>query len=257
MVTKEKSWNTNAVKYRVGQKVCFGFCINILWKILNEPFSQPSIKTNEDRQGFPCVQWLRVHLSMQGTQVWSLVQEDVTCPRVTRPVCCNYWACALQPSSHNYWCLWGYSLSSATMRSPCTATRESPFTAKNKVFLKMHCKHFNFLIKTVNIKKFTWNHIIPLIFSHRIFHLLCSSSSPGCVLCNILVSTVVSIGENLLPIRLEFNWSHISSGNQWSGASILQTSILPFLTSINTLISTCDCSCNTVKEVSTDRKSVV
>ena len=49
------------------------------------------------------VQWLRSHLPMQGTRVWSLVWEDPTCHRATKPVRHNYWACALEPASHNYW----------------------------------------------------------------------------------------------------------------------------------------------------------
>ena len=49
------------------------------------------------------VQWLRIHLPMQGTQVRALVWEDPTCRRATKPVCHNYWACALEPTSHNYW----------------------------------------------------------------------------------------------------------------------------------------------------------
>ena len=48
-------------------------------------------------------QWLRIRLPMQGTRVWSLVQEDPTCHRGSKPVRHNYWACALEPVSHNYW----------------------------------------------------------------------------------------------------------------------------------------------------------
>ena len=36
---------------------------------------------------------------MQGTWIWSLAQEDPTCHRMTKPMCCNYWAHA----SWNYW----------------------------------------------------------------------------------------------------------------------------------------------------------
>ena len=43
-------------------------------------------------------QWLRIHLPMQGTWVWSLLQKGAT-----KPVCQNYWACALEPASHNEW----------------------------------------------------------------------------------------------------------------------------------------------------------
>ena len=35
-------------------------------------------------------QWLRIHLSMQGTWIRSLVQEDPTCCRATKPVSHNY-----------------------------------------------------------------------------------------------------------------------------------------------------------------------
>ena len=48
-------------------------------------------------------QWLRICLPMQGTRVWSLVREDATCRRATKAVYHNYGACALEPTSHNYW----------------------------------------------------------------------------------------------------------------------------------------------------------
>ena len=40
---------------------------------------------------------------MQKMQVLSLVQEDSTCHWAPKPVCHNYWACALEPGSCNYW----------------------------------------------------------------------------------------------------------------------------------------------------------
>ena len=77
------------------------------------------------------VQWLRIHLPMQGTRVWSLVQEDPTCCGATKPVHHNYWVCALEHASHNYWSLCAQSLCSTTreataMRSPHTARKSSP-----------------------------------------------------------------------------------------------------------------------------------
>ena len=39
---------------------------------------------------------------MQGTWVWALVQEDPICCGATKPVR-HYWACTLEPASHNYW----------------------------------------------------------------------------------------------------------------------------------------------------------
>ena len=38
------------------------------------------------------VQWLRIHLPMQGTQVWSLIWEDPICFRATKPVGHKYWS---------------------------------------------------------------------------------------------------------------------------------------------------------------------
>ena len=51
------------------------------------------------------VQWLRIRLPMQETWVPSLVWEDSTCCGATKPVCCNYWACSLEPRSRNKWAL--------------------------------------------------------------------------------------------------------------------------------------------------------
>ena len=42
------------------------------------------------------VLWLRIHLPVQGTQVRSLVWEDPTCHRATKPVHHSCWACAPQ-----------------------------------------------------------------------------------------------------------------------------------------------------------------
>ena len=50
------------------------------------------------------LQWLRIHLPMQGTQFrWSLIREDPRCWGATESVHCNYWARALEPWNHNYW----------------------------------------------------------------------------------------------------------------------------------------------------------
>ena len=48
-------------------------------------------------------QWLRICLPMQGTRVRALVREDPTCRATAKPMCHNYWACALEPACHNYW----------------------------------------------------------------------------------------------------------------------------------------------------------
>ena len=41
-------------------------------------------------------QWIRIYPPMQGTWVQSLVQEDSTCHRATKPVHHNYWVHALE-----------------------------------------------------------------------------------------------------------------------------------------------------------------
>ena len=75
------------------------------------------------------VQWLRIHLPKQGTQVQSAAEEDSICFGTTKPVSQLLSACSrvhvlqlLKPP------LLGGSETrkASTMRSPCTATRSSP-----------------------------------------------------------------------------------------------------------------------------------
>ena len=48
------------------------------------------------------VQWIRIHLPMQGTWVRPLVCKDSTCRGASKPMHSPYRACTLKPSSHNY-----------------------------------------------------------------------------------------------------------------------------------------------------------
>ena len=69
------------------------------------------------------VQWIRIHLPMQGTRVKSLVWEDSTCHGATKPTC------------HNYRSPWAQSPCSATreataMRSLRTTTKSRPHSAQ-------------------------------------------------------------------------------------------------------------------------------
>ena len=62
----------------------------------------PKVKIKNDEMWLSlAVQWLRIRLPMQGTWVWSLVLENPTHHRATKPVHHNYWACALEPTSHS------------------------------------------------------------------------------------------------------------------------------------------------------------
>ena len=60
-------------------------------------------KIKNQIEGFPGGSVVKNPPAMQGTWVGALVQEDPTCHRATKPVRRNYWACALEPTSHNYW----------------------------------------------------------------------------------------------------------------------------------------------------------
>ena len=48
------------------------------------------------------VQWIRIHLPMQGTQVHSLVREDSTCRGATKLTGHSYGARALERGSCSY-----------------------------------------------------------------------------------------------------------------------------------------------------------
>ena len=76
---------------------------------------------------FLVVQWLRIHLPMQGTWVQSLVWEDPTCPRATKPLCHNYWSPhsrACEPQLLKSECL--EPVVCTAVRSPCTAMKSTP-----------------------------------------------------------------------------------------------------------------------------------
>ena len=61
---------------------------NNLYKITQLEVAELPFKPTEGTS--LVVQWLRIHLPMQGTRVQSLVQEDPTCRRATKPMRHNY-----------------------------------------------------------------------------------------------------------------------------------------------------------------------
>ena len=65
-------------------------------------------------------QWLRVHLPVQGTWIWSLVQEDSTRHGPTKSMGHNYRACTLEPLSRNYWSPYALEPVCCNRRSPCS-----------------------------------------------------------------------------------------------------------------------------------------
>ena len=90
--------------------------LHFIWAcVLSKPFLDDSIQKSISGT-FLAVQWLRIHLSMQGTWVRSLVQEDPMCRKATVPARHNCWAhvpqlwklsyssaCALQPEEPAQW----------------------------------------------------------------------------------------------------------------------------------------------------------
>ena len=74
--------------------------ISLMWNLKNK---QKNKNKNKLMGASLVVRWLRIRLPMQGTQVQALVRENPTCRGATKPMCRNYWACALEPASHNYW----------------------------------------------------------------------------------------------------------------------------------------------------------
>ena len=86
-----------------------------LWELFLKPVYGTSL----------VVQWLRICLPMQGTPVLSLVWEDTTCHRATKPVHHTYWGpYALEAMLYNK--------RSHLIRRPCTATREWPLLAATR-----------------------------------------------------------------------------------------------------------------------------
>ena len=88
------------------------------------------------------VQYLGVCLSMQGTWVQSLVREDPTCHKATKPMCHNYWSpntlesmlCndrshhSEKPLNRN----WRAGPFSATRENPCAAAKTQHSKKKKK-----------------------------------------------------------------------------------------------------------------------------
>ena len=67
--------------------------------LMPDPFKEPPPTPRTSL----VAQWLRIHLPTQGTRVQALIQEDSTCHGATKPMHHNYWACALESASRNYW----------------------------------------------------------------------------------------------------------------------------------------------------------
>ena len=77
-------------------------------------------------------QWERNCLPMQKAWVWSLVWEDSTYCGATKPMCHNYWACALEPRNHKYWAHVLQLLKPRHPRACATQLESSPCSSQLK-----------------------------------------------------------------------------------------------------------------------------
>ena len=121
-----------------------GPCALLTHMVMRDPFYFSHMNVlkefqmvSKDGMGTSLVaQWLRIRLSMQGTQVRALVREDPTCCGAAKPVRHNYWS----PHSATRKATAMRSLRTTTKSSPrspqlekaCTQQRR-PNTAKNKI----------------------------------------------------------------------------------------------------------------------------
>ena len=129
-------------------------------------------------------EWLRIRLPMQGTQVRALIQEDPICRGATKPVCHNYWACALETASHNCWARVPQLLKpvhlepmlptreATTMRSLITTTKSSPCSPQTE---KSPCaatktQHSKNKINKFIFKKRLLNKKLKTQITGKIFH---------------------------------------------------------------------------------------
>ena len=80
---------------------------------------------NEQRRASLVAQWLRIRLPVLEKWVQFLIQEDPPCCRATKPVYHNYWACAPEPGSCNYWAHVPQLLNPKSPRA-CAVQQEKP-----------------------------------------------------------------------------------------------------------------------------------
>ena len=87
-------WKTQHSKDVYSQKTFCVYVDEIILKFIQKVKGTRLDKTTLEKKnnvGFSLVvQWLRIRLPMQGTQVRALVQEDPTCCGATKPVRHNY-----------------------------------------------------------------------------------------------------------------------------------------------------------------------
>ena len=113
-------------------------------------------------------QWQRIHLPMQETRVQSLIQEDPTCQGAAKPMCHNYWACALKPGSRNSWAwvLQRLSPGAATAEPGCCNCWAQAATAEPRLQLLSPCA----ATTEPRLQRLQLRHLEPVFFIKRSHH---------------------------------------------------------------------------------------
>ena len=108
------TWPTSILPPFLCRTLLYGLSINVSW------INYSTVK--KWGETFLMVQWLRIHLLMQGTPVQSLIWKDPTCRGPVKPLHRNYWAqMPRNPCSA--------TRETTEMRSPHTAVKSSPHPA--------------------------------------------------------------------------------------------------------------------------------
>ena len=81
------------------------FCIAGRFFIVPEPPDYEWAHLKNHHWGFPASPVVKNLSCNVGNIIQSFVKEDPTCHGATKPVCHNYWDCALELASCNYWSL--------------------------------------------------------------------------------------------------------------------------------------------------------
>ena len=98
------------------------------------------------------VQWLRIHLPKQGTQVQFLVQEDSACLSATKPLH-SYWAHTLETTGCDYWDLCSLGPALHSKRSQHNAMKSSPYLSQLEKALTQPPEPKNWCFWTMVLEK--------------------------------------------------------------------------------------------------------
>ena len=118
------------------------------------------ILTNNRRGTSLVVQWIRIHLLIQGTQVWSLVWEESMCRGATKPVHQDFWTCvprarAPQQEKRPQWeaCTWPRGVAPVSPQPENARTQPPrPAATKNKYIKKKNDRRHTLILR----KDYSW-----------------------------------------------------------------------------------------------------